>query len=210
MDKRREGGENGLLLIKGFPFLIKGFTLNKVCVCLRNRFSCVRFFVIPWTVAHQAPLSTGFSRQEYRSGLPCPSPGDLPDPGIQPVSPALAGRFFSTGATWEAWQKGLLLIKAENSVKPGTLFPLFGGFATFHKVLNWRERLALLHPGEKPGVWILPGHQELGAPGYASPQCNYPSLVSLNFSCAPGPPSPHGWPSSLQKVLPPQQPTWTP
>ena len=121
-----------------------------------------------------------------------------------------ADRFFTTGATWEAWQKGLLLIKAENSVKPGTLFPLFGGFATFHKVLNWRERLTLLHPGEKLGVWILPGHQELGAPGYTSPQCNYPSLIPLNFSCATGPPSPHGWPLSLQKVPPPHQPTWTP
>ena len=43
----------------------------------------------PWTVAHQAPLSRGFSRQEYWSGLPFPSPGDLPDPGIKPRSPAL-------------------------------------------------------------------------------------------------------------------------
>ena len=43
----------------------------------------------PWTVACQAPLSMGFSRQEYWSGLPCPSPGDLPDPGIKPASPAL-------------------------------------------------------------------------------------------------------------------------
>ena len=71
--------------------------------------------------------------------------------------------------TWEARQKGFLLTKAENSLKPGTLFPLFGGFATFHKVLNWRERLALLHPGEKLGVWLLPGHQKLSVPGYASP-----------------------------------------
>ena len=60
------------------------------------------------TVAHQAPLSMGFSRQEYWSGLPCPSPGDLPDPGIEPVSltsPALAlvGRFYTTSTTWEAW-----------------------------------------------------------------------------------------------------------
>ena len=45
-------------------------------------------FVTPWTVAHQAPLSMGFSRQEYWSGLPFPSPGDLPDPGIEPESPA--------------------------------------------------------------------------------------------------------------------------
>ena len=43
----------------------------------------------PWTVAHQTPLSVGFSRQEYWSGLPFPSPGDLPDPGIEPMSPAL-------------------------------------------------------------------------------------------------------------------------
>ena len=49
----------------------------------------------PWTVAHQAPLSMGFSRQEYWNGLPFPSPGDLPDPGIEPESPALAGRFFT-------------------------------------------------------------------------------------------------------------------
>ena len=49
--------------------------------------SCVQLFVAPWSVAHQAPLSMGFSRQEYWSGLPCPSPGDLPDPGIKPRSP---------------------------------------------------------------------------------------------------------------------------
>ena len=54
-----------------------------------------------WTVAHQAPLSMGFSRQEYWSGLPCPLPGDLPDPGIEPTSltSALAGQFFTTSAT---------------------------------------------------------------------------------------------------------------
>ena len=60
---------------------------------------------IPWTVVCHAPLSIGFSRQEYWNGLPCPPPGDLPDAGIEPVpltSPALAGRFFTTSATWEA------------------------------------------------------------------------------------------------------------
>ena len=51
--------------------------------------SGVRLFVIPWTVARQAPLFMGFSRQEYWSGLPFPSPGDLPDPGIEPRSPTL-------------------------------------------------------------------------------------------------------------------------
>ena len=65
----------------------------------------VRLFVTPWTVAHQAPLSMGFSRQEYCSGVPFPPSEDLPNPGIEPVSlvsPALAGGFFTTGATWEA------------------------------------------------------------------------------------------------------------
>ena len=51
--------------------------------------SHVRLFVTPWTVAHQAPPSMEFSRQEYQSELPFPSPGDLPDPGIEPRSPAL-------------------------------------------------------------------------------------------------------------------------
>ena len=51
--------------------------------------SCVRLFATPWTVAYQAPPSMEFSRQEYWNGLPLPSPGDLPDPGIEPGSPAL-------------------------------------------------------------------------------------------------------------------------
>ena len=59
----------------------------------------------PWTVARQDPVSMGFSRQEYWSGLPFPPPGDLPDPWVQDLSvksPALAGAFFTTSATWEA------------------------------------------------------------------------------------------------------------
>ena len=51
--------------------------------------SQVRVFVTPWTAAHQAPLSMGFSRQEYWGGVPFPSPGDFPNPGIEPGSPAL-------------------------------------------------------------------------------------------------------------------------
>ena len=58
--------------------------------------SHVQLIVTPWTVACQAPLSMEFFRQEYWSGLPFPSPGDLPDPGIEPMSPALAGGFFTT------------------------------------------------------------------------------------------------------------------
>ena len=56
---------------------------------LLSCFSHVRIFATLWTIAHQAPLSMGFSRQEYWSGLPFPSPGELPDPGIEPRSPAL-------------------------------------------------------------------------------------------------------------------------
>ena len=55
----------------------------------------------PWTIARQAPLSLGFSRKEYWSGLPCPTPGDLPDPRIEPRSPAIAGRFFTVEASRE-------------------------------------------------------------------------------------------------------------
>ena len=66
--------------------------------------SRVWLFAAPWSVACQAPLSLGFPRQEYWSGLPFPSPGDLPDSGIEPASLeflALAGGFFTGSATWE-------------------------------------------------------------------------------------------------------------
>ena len=68
-------------------------------------FSCVQLFVTSWTIAHQTPLSIGFSRQENWSGLPCPPAGDLRNPGIELVSfmsPALAGRILATSTTWEA------------------------------------------------------------------------------------------------------------
>ena len=74
-----------------------------------NRFIRVRLFATLWTVAHQAPLFLGLSRQEYWSGLPCPPPGDLPNPGIKPASltsPALAAGFFTTSTTWEAPSEG--------------------------------------------------------------------------------------------------------
>ena len=58
--------------------------------------SHVRLFATPWTVAHHAPPSMGFSRQEYWSGLPFPSPGDLPNPGIEPGSPALEADALSS------------------------------------------------------------------------------------------------------------------
>ena len=62
-----------------------------MCAVL-SHFSHVQLYATVWTVAHQAPLSLGFSRQEFWCGLPCPPPGDLPDPGFEPVSPALSPR----------------------------------------------------------------------------------------------------------------------
>ena len=59
---------------------------GKMSTCAKS--SCVQLFATPWTVAHQAPLSMGCSRQEHWSGLPCPPPGDLLDPGIKPAVPA--------------------------------------------------------------------------------------------------------------------------
>ena len=73
---------------------------QSVCVCV-----CVCVHSVVETKAHQTPLSMGSSRQEYWSGWPFPSPGDLTDPGIDSVSlmpPALAGGYFATSATWEA------------------------------------------------------------------------------------------------------------
>ena len=65
-------------------------------VCVFSHYVVSDSFGTPWTVARQAPLSTGFPRQECWNGLPFPSPGDLPDPGIEPISPSLAGGYFST------------------------------------------------------------------------------------------------------------------
>ena len=83
-----------------FPLLNLLWSLEG-CTCVLSHIS-QQLFATPWTVAHQAPLSMGFSRQEYWSGLPCPPPEDLPDLGIEPTSPALAGGFFTTHDTWEA------------------------------------------------------------------------------------------------------------
>ena len=77
-----------------------------VCCTAISLFSCIQSFVTLWTVALQALLSMGFSRHKYWSGLPCPPPEDLSDPGIKPVSlssPVLAGGFFTTNTTWEAY-----------------------------------------------------------------------------------------------------------
>ena len=80
------------------PCSVFSTTQGGVHWCMLSHFSCVQLCATLWTVTHQAPLSLRFSRQEYWSALPRPPPGDLPDPGIQalsPASPALAGGFFT-------------------------------------------------------------------------------------------------------------------
>ena len=89
--------------------------------------SRVQLFAGPWTVAHQAPLSMEFSRQEYWSGLPFPSPGHLPNPGIELmslVSDALAGRFFTASATWEASYIAVIQKFFSKRASPSFLFLL--------------------------------------------------------------------------------------
>ena len=92
-------------------------------VYVLSHFSSVQLGVTLWTTACQAPLSMEFSKQDYWKGLPFPSPnpGDLPNPGIEPtslISPALAGGFFTTSATWEANRRWVLpnfhLVEREN------------------------------------------------------------------------------------------------
>ena len=90
-----------------------------MCVCLRSHFSHVQLCATLWTVAHQAPLPMGFSKQEYWSGLPCPPPGHLPNPGIELRSPAL-GQILTDGATGKPIYvcNGILLSHKKDEILP--------------------------------------------------------------------------------------------
>ena len=97
----------------------EGMLICKMQVCMLSHFSHVLLFATPWTLVCQAPLSMGFSRQEYWCGLPCPLPGNLPDPGIKPEYPtslALAGGFFTSSTTWEAGKMQLTLTSASTEI----------------------------------------------------------------------------------------------
>ena len=92
--KERQSGKDSAALGRGLGSASKGTNICELFIELKANvkvmsLSHVRLFVTPWTVAYQAPPSMGFSRQEYWSGLPFPSPEDLPDPGIKPRSPTL-------------------------------------------------------------------------------------------------------------------------
>ena len=104
-----------------------------LCVheCVLSCFSHVWLFAMLWTLAHQAPLSMGFSRQEYWNGLPCPLPGDLPDPGIQSTSltsSTLIGRFFITSANWDfpGGASGKNLPASAGDIRAAGLIPELG------------------------------------------------------------------------------------
>ena len=95
-------GELGVVIT---TVLLTGKQVPNLPVSILCVLSPVQLFVAPWTVAHQAPLLMEFSRQEYWGVVPFSSPGDLPNPGIEPASlmpAAFAGRFFTISTTWEA------------------------------------------------------------------------------------------------------------
>ena len=95
-------------------------------LCCAKSLNCVQLFVTLWTVSCQAPQSVGFPRQEYWNGLPFPSPGDLPDPGIRLeslTSPVLVGGFFTTSATWEAPVNYISSVQFSCSVVSNSLQP---------------------------------------------------------------------------------------
>ena len=115
--------------------------------CLRSCFIHAQLFVTLWIVAHQTPLSMGFSRQGYWSGLPGPPPGDLPDPGTDPgslMAPTLAGRFSTTSATWEAH---FILITSLKALSRNTVAFWGAGGSNFNKWI-WGEHSSVHHIGK--------------------------------------------------------------
>ena len=118
----QDGQENTLHVIYFLFFKTFLFCIG-VCMLL-SHFSRVRLFATLWTVALHVLLSLGFFRQEHWSGLPCPPPGDLPNPGIEPAShyvPCIAGGFFTTSATWEAQSHRVPKLKKSAETRKGIL-----------------------------------------------------------------------------------------
>ena len=129
-------------------------------MCVLSHFSHVWLFATLWTLAHQVPLSMGFSRPEYWSELPFPSPGDLPNPEMETMpllSPAMASQFFPTSTTWEAnfriksyyfstslcWKKKCIS-KNEMKMKGGILSEIKHWICTVNTIYN-----------NKPGQCIM-------------------------------------------------------
>ena len=111
--------------------------------------SRVRLFATPWTVAHQAPLSMGFSRQEYWSGLPFPSPEDLPNPGIEPRSPALQADALTSelpGKPTRPFRYDLNQIPYHYTVE---VINRFKGLDLIERLMNYRRRFMTLYRRQK-------------------------------------------------------------
>ena len=112
------------LVKKLFSFLLPHGHLRVLKVVVVESLSGVQFFATLWTVAQKTPLSMEFTRQEYWSELPFPPPGDLPDPGIEPASSALAGEFFITEPPGKPGTKSIPRLKALGTSTHRTTGPL--------------------------------------------------------------------------------------
>ena len=137
-----------------------------MCVCCAKSLQLCLTLCYP--VDHSPPGSSiqGFSRQEYWSGLPCPSPGHLPDPGIVStslMSPVLAGRFFITSTTWEVFSQAFALMKkaplARNWGQPPTNSPERTWSCPTNTKWTWKQFLPLLNLEMTPSLaatWLQP------------------------------------------------------
>ena len=137
-------------LDQGHKLVCGRLSAKSMHACLLICFGRVQFFVTPLTVALGAPLSMGFTRQEYWSGLPCPPAGNLPDPGIWPtslMSSAMSGRFFTTSTTWgEPLKYPRPALKPMLSTNYCTDYPLRSILgipceirAYFHRHVSWQH-----------------------------------------------------------------------
>ena len=128
--------------------------------CMLNH---VQLFVIPWTVAHQAPLSVEFFKQEYQAGLPFPPPGDLPDPGIEPWSPTLQTDYLPSEPPGRP--------QATLCMSQGSLEFLFSPSLTLSSPLF--VSFCLLNTSQLPlSPPSSPPHHLLGAPHWLSQRCS--------------------------------------
>ena len=147
--------------------------------CMLSRFSHVRLFVTPWSTAHQA-LFMGFSRQEHWSGLPCPLPGDLLNPEIEPTSltsPALAGEFFTISSVWEAphllWKVLISSLEYDTLLRWLRQENLQGSFNSGSREEPWQSTFYLLK-----SAWYLSYGQDQRMSHWACKPAS-PELLSL-------------------------------
>ena len=144
-----------------------------VPVCMLNRFNRVRLYATPWIVACQAPLSMGFSRQEYWSGLPFPSPGVLPDPGMEPASIFwLVGWFFTTSATW----------------KPQLAVPQCQNAHRLHFLIHSMRKCLVLSRGSQPRGTLETSEQLLKCVAIRQRLLYSQPSVSMGSTCVPNQP----------------------